>query len=245
MCPYCGEEVPQDSSKCWKCGTELSHDSSAAKGEGDELEVPDDEEEDDGKPVSLVECPYCGEPVNKKSIRCRECGRALQKVKSNAAAAALWKWGVWAVVLIVAVSSITAVVIYSQKRALMAERSAKAIGASFETLMSRLQPLSKGFKEERRREVWEKDFERRFVHWTDGKFQEFDPSTMKVKVTHGKKDKDKPDVIVTFLKDNNESLSRLQVGDTIEYSARLVGYGEEGFAFTLSDGMLDDKKDAK
>src|SRR4051812_39035041 len=120
MCPYCGEEVPQDTSKCWKCGTELSG-TGAAPAEGDDLEVPDDDEEDDGKPVALVECPFCGEPVNKKALRCRECGRALQKVKSSAATLALWKWGVWAVVLVVAVSSITAVVIYSQKRSMMQE----------------------------------------------------------------------------------------------------------------------------
>src|SRR5581483_2190528 len=121
MCPYCGEEVPQDSSKCWKCGTELSE-SGAARPDGDELEVPDDEDDDDGSgKVELIECPFCGSPAPKKASRCKECGRTIQQVKTNAAAAALWKWGVWAVVLIVAVSTVTAVVIYSQKRAVMAE----------------------------------------------------------------------------------------------------------------------------
>ncbi len=241
MCPYCGEEVPQDSSKCWKCGTELSHDSSAAKGDGEELEVPDDDEEEPGKPVQLVECPFCGEPVNKKSIRCRECGRALQKVKSNTAAAALWKWGVWAVVLIVAVSSITAVVIYSQKRALMAERQAKSIAISFDGLNEKVQPLRKAFKEERRQEIWAKEFEKKFVSW-EGFLVEFDPTTLKGKIAQAKGNKDKPDVIVTFLKD--ERLTGLSVGEKIEYSARLVAYNEDGFAFALGDGMLK-KEDAK
>src|SRR5207248_1858999 len=113
----------------------------AKAAEGDDLEVPDEDDEDDGKPVALIECPFCGEPVSKKQLRCKECGRALQQVKTNVAAAALWKWGVWAVVLIVAVSSITAVVIYAQKRSIQAERTAKSIKESFETISQKVQPL--------------------------------------------------------------------------------------------------------
>ena len=53
------------------------------------------------------------------------------------------------------------------------------------------------------------------------------------------------DCVVTFLRE--EDLASLNVGDKIEYSARLISYGQDGFAFTLADGMLDKKepKDTK
>ena len=35
MCPYCGEDVPDDSKSCWKCGTELS--GTGPDGEASEL----------------------------------------------------------------------------------------------------------------------------------------------------------------------------------------------------------------
>src|SRR5271170_5790358 len=164
MCPYCGEEVPQDSSKCWKCGTELSE--GGARAEGGELEVPDDEEDEEGAaPASVIECPFCGSAVSKKWLRCRECGRTLQKVKTNATAVALWKWGAWASVLVVALSTATVVYMNSRKRAIQDDRLHNQIPATYEGLMQRLQPLNKGYREERRREIWEKDFEKKVVNW--------------------------------------------------------------------------------
>jgi hypothetical protein len=172
-------------------------------------------------------------------MRCKECGRTLKRVKSSTATLLLWKWGVWAVVLIVGISSATAVVIYSQKRSTAAERQAKSITAKFETLIEHLQPLkTKGFKPEVREEVWEKDFNRKIVHW-EGVIDEVDPmnKTIKIVMTPNAK---KPDVIVTFIDPEDlSSVSTLKPGEKIGYSARLVGYGENGFAFTLADGVLD------
>jgi hypothetical protein len=236
MCPYCGEEVPQDSSKCWKCGTELSE--GASRAEGEELEVPDDDDDEDApKGQVVVECPFCGTPVPKKSLRCRECGRMVQRLKSNAAQAALWKWGVWAAVIVVAIGGAVGVVLYAQKRSLAAERASRMINADFDRLVQRIQPTNKGFKEERRREVWEKEFERRFVHWNDGVVVWFDAEAHTVKIARQKDGK--PDLLVTFMKD--EDLSHLQLNEKIEYSARLIGYGQDDFAFVLTDGMLDRK----
>src|SRR5437588_11765093 len=105
MCPYCGEEVPDDSSRCWKCGTEISE--SAAKPAGDDLEVPDDDDDDDGSEsgeprIEVVECPHCGSTQPKKATRCRECGRMLKAVKT-VPGVALWKYGTWAAVALVGI----------------------------------------------------------------------------------------------------------------------------------------------
>lgn len=238
MCPYCGEEVPQDSSKCWKCGTELAE--GAAKSEGDDLEVPDDDDEDGA--TAVIECPFCGSPAPKKALRCKECGRTIQKVKTGAQAALLWKWGVWAVVLIVGLSSLTAVILYARHRSASEERARNTIGASYDDLVKRLQPRVKGFKEERRREVWEKDMKGRFVHWTDGFVCET-PVGNVVRIRQAAKGGE-ADVEVTFGQD--QGLSDLKPDEKIEYSARLVDYGRDPNepAFKLDEGTLDkpDKK---
>jgi hypothetical protein len=241
MCPYCGEEVPQDSSKCWKCGTELSE-GAAGKGDAEDLDVPDEDEDEDGtaKASQIVDCPFCGSPVPKKAMRCRECGRTLQKVKVNTTAVALWKWGAWAAVLTVAVSTTTIVLLSSKKRATGEDRIHNLIPASYETLNNRIQPLNKGFNPERRQEVWERDFLKKFVHWSEGEVEEIDGAVVKISHTKGSKT---PDVIVTFVSD--EEVRGLNLGEKIEYSARLVEFGgkdgKSEYSFTLEDGKLEKK----
>lgn len=71
MCPYCGEDVPDDSTSCWKCGTELSGDADEA--EGDEGIVSP--REPTARERQEAVCPHCGAVVSARALRCNECGR--------------------------------------------------------------------------------------------------------------------------------------------------------------------------
>jgi hypothetical protein len=140
--------------------------------------------------------------------------------------------------MVVGISTAAAVVLYSKRRAVEADRIHSKINASFDTVNVHLQPFSKTYKEERRREVWENDFYRKFVDWSDGVVDET-PVGDTVKVAYGSGDK-KVRCKVTFI--DEQELHGLNVGEKIEYSARLFDYGKEGFAFVLTDGRLDSPK---
>jgi hypothetical protein len=231
MCPYCGEEVPADSGRCWKCGTELTE---GAKAEGDELEVPDEDEDEGGAPSpgnQLIDCPHCGAQVAKKMRRCKECGRALQEVKTNKGAVA-WRYGVWILVVGVGIAVAGTVVGVSLGRKHAAERS-KILNITFGDAVSKLQP-GKKMNEERRTEVWTKEFQNKFVKWKDGTVTSVDPDRRHVTFSHSTKGK--ADVVVTF--DSDVDLSE---GDKKEYSARLVEFGKDkdSVPFTLDEGQLE------
>jgi hypothetical protein len=240
MCPYCGEEVPNDSAKCWKCGTELSEGGAKAPADGDDLEVPDDDDEDGGKGPQTIECPHCGSEAPKKAQRCKECGRALREVKTSHGAAA-WKLGVWALVLGGGLAITVAVVVYSVRRRGDAER-AKVIAVTFENLKDKVKPLQRT-NEERRRDVWNREFDRKFVRWTGVVVQRDPDQELRLQISQTKGMKDKTDVIVDFDDDSREALSGLKVGDTIVYSARLVEFGhdKDTVAFRLANGRIEEK----
>src|SRR5690606_35744836 len=94
MCPYCGEDVPDDSSACWKCGTEIQ------RGEGGAAEVEQRNQEGRGGPK--VECPHCHAQISARALRCNECGRVLQRANTRAN----WvpaAWGAFGFVLLASV----------------------------------------------------------------------------------------------------------------------------------------------
>jgi hypothetical protein len=76
MCPYCGEDVPDDSKSCWKCGTELSGDGEPGGGDGGE---PTIEQRRRQPERAEIECPFCEATVPAKALRCNECGRQVRK----------------------------------------------------------------------------------------------------------------------------------------------------------------------
>jgi hypothetical protein len=239
MCPYCGEEVPADSAKCWKCGTELGGEGSTKPGSSDELEVPEDEDEagetaGGERRAEMIPCPHCESPVSKKAVRCRACGRNVRAVKQSHAAAA-WRWGTWLLVLGVAVAAVAAVATLSLKRQ-RASQVRTISGYKFEELEKKLQPLVPT-SSERKREIWARDFEGKWVKWS-GVVVTVDADTGHVTVAHTKGSK-KADGEIEFRDDAREELRALNPDQPIVYSARLADFGKDGMAFSLSEGLIE------
>ena len=262
MCPYCGEEVAANVAKCWKCGTELSEGGASGGSESDELEVPDDddagskgksprgakgrkgkdddesEDADDegddgeGKPGPVVDCPFCKAPTPKKSKRCKECGRVVNEVVVGPGAS-LWKYGVLGLVVVLGLGGAYGVYSVSMKRRRSELRARNSLNVRFEDLLAKMQPFVK--VTEKRKEVWTKDFDKKYVKWT-GMVTET-PDGNRVKLSHTKETA-KPDCLVEF-SDEDEGARGLQVGATVVYSARLTEFGKDGFAFTLDDAKVE------
>ena len=237
MCPYCGEEVPADSAKCWKCGTELEGGAGkAAGGASDELEVPDDDDGggEGGGGQEKIPCPHCESPVPKKAARCRECGRMVREVSTNKAAAA-WRMGTWLVVGGVALA-VAIVVFVVAKRRHLAQQDRPITKIEYADLEKRMQPLVTANKE-RKRELWTRDFEGKFVKWS-GTVVKVDADAGHLTISHTKGGQ-RADVDVEMREDARDDLKDLKENTPVGYSARLVDFGKDGLAFTLSDGLLE------
>src|SRR5579871_325615 len=230
MCPYCGEEVPVDSNRCWKCGTDLPE--GASRAPGDELEVPDDDDGPPGATASaggdLVTCPHCDAPVPKKAQRCRECGRPVREVKGSSGAGA-WRLGAWLVVLVLAVGAAFLVVTFSLKSFRKGTTRLPKSDVTWEKLHGQM--TAPGTDETRRKEIWDRLYDSHFVRWS-GYVASHDPGSNEV--TFSQKKGGKPECVVEF-----EDLSELKDGgdEVVWYSARLVdfqkGAGKEGGVFRL------------
>ena len=59
ICPFCGEKIPQSSTRCMYCGEELKEES---------IHVVENEK---------INCPVCGEKINADIRRCPYCGEFL------------------------------------------------------------------------------------------------------------------------------------------------------------------------
>src|SRR5688500_3974439 len=100
MCPYCGEDVPDDSSACWKCGTEISKGEGGGAGGGEEITQRNVE----GKTGPKAECPFCQAMIPARALRCNECGKVLQRGSGRAN----WAPAVWAAFGLVALATVVA-----------------------------------------------------------------------------------------------------------------------------------------
>jgi hypothetical protein len=253
MCPYCGEEVPDDSSRCWKCGTELTEGGAPAPTDDEEeLEVPaDDDGEPTEKKVELVNCPFCDSPMPKSALRCRECGRTVRSPEAARGAVA-WRLGPWLIFAAVAVIAIAVIATVVTKKMREKEKQHDPpIQIKFVDLDTRITPLRKlsATIDEKRQAIWNDDFKGKFVKWPGqwilkatkiGEEWEVELSEKEPK-TLGKTDK--PSAVVTFLPATNEDeagrLTRtLKTGERITYTARLVDFGGRA-AFTLDNGTLE------
>lgn len=256
MCPYCGEEVPDDSSRCWKCGTELSEGGSpAASDDDEELDVPADD--DDAEPtekkksVELVNCPFCDSPMPKSALRCRECGRTVRSPEAARGAVA-WRLGPWLVFAAVAIVAVGVIATVLQRKMREKENQREpVIEIKYGDLEAKLSPLKKfsAANEEKRAGVWTNDFKGKYVHhWhqyvlkatKNGDEWEVELSD---KETKAMAKGEKPSSIVTFSPAQNEDeaqkLTRsLKVGESITYTARLVDFGGRA-AFTLDNAALE------
>jgi hypothetical protein len=237
MCPYCGEEVPADTAKCWKCGTELSEGS--GKAPGDDLEVPEEEPDDAGaapkKSRKMIPCPHCESPVPANAVRCKECGRPVREGKGSQAGAA-WRMGTWLVVVGFGVAVAIAVVVVAYKRR-HEGKPRPLIPIAYAELERRMTPLQPSTQGERRRELWTRDFEGKFVKWS-GVVIQVHEDTGHVDVAHTKGSK-KAEADVELRDDARADLGDLKPDQPIVYSARLVEFGKDGFAFTLSEGLIE------
>ncbi len=237
MCPYCGEEVPDDSARCWKCGTELGDGGAPARGEDDELEVPD---EDGGgeKKVELVACPFCDSPMPKSALRCKECGRTVRDPETPRGAVA-WKLGPWVAFAAVALVALAIVGIVIRSRLQSREIKGERIAIDFRDLEKRVPPGASNAQ--RRQQVWEEHYEGKIVSWTHWvlKVQKNDQGQLEAwflaDEVDAKTAKDKkPATIVTFADDDD--IKDLKPAEKFPYTARLVGLGGRA-TFTLESGQ--------
>lgn len=254
MCPYCGEEVPDDSSRCWKCGTEIVEGTAPAAGDDEEeIEAPAEEEpEPEEKRVELVSCPFCDSPMPRSAMRCKECGRTVRSGDAARGAVA-WKLGPWIFFLAVAGAAaiVVALVVASRIRE-KPQGPKEVLPYSYQQLDAHLDPAKPAGDEQKRQEVWNRQFEGKYVKWVDHyvlKAPETNPATGEIEVelteqSVGEKSAQgkKPVVILSFAhdltQDEKDKIKLLKVGEKISYTGRLNVLGGGRAKFTLDHGSV-------
>ncbi len=153
VCPYCGEEVPEDSSSCWKCGTELS----GGGGDG----APTIEQRGKSRDRPVAACPHCNADNVVGALRCNECGRAL----TAGAQAARWPAAMWTSLGLVTVVTLVALVVaFARGRPAAADPGRdQPLGYAYRDL-ERIY-LKGGGSAARRAALWDAEHRGRFVEW--------------------------------------------------------------------------------
>lgn len=224
MCPYCGEDVPDDSTACWKCGTEIQRGAAAAGGDpGEQIQQRNVE----GKTGPKVECPFCQALVSPRAMRCNECGKPLHK----SGARANWVPAAWAAFGIVLLASVAAVVVSFVKAHRTAPDPGRdaPVSRDFQDL-ERIY-LKVGGNETRRREIWRAEHEGKYVEW-EGVIVRLDAEQRIVQLAPTGADKAQA---IVEMKDDQD-LSELKADKMIRYSARLDDFRDG--QFLLSMGVL-------
>lgn len=224
MCPYCGEDVPADSTSCWKCGTEIQ------RGEGGtgELQQRNQEGKVGGGP--RVECPFCQAQISARALRCNECGRALKASgeRANWVPAA---WGAFGLVVLATVVGLVVSFVRNHEPPPDPGRD-KAITVKVHEL-ERIY-LKGSANEQRRRDLWRTEHEGRFVEW-EGVIVHIDPAARIIGLAEDGLG-GRASVLVEFKP--GEELSGLKEEKSIRYSARLEDYRDGQFHLSL--GVLLD-----
>jgi predicted nucleic acid-binding Zn ribbon protein/Cu/Ag efflux protein CusF len=228
MCPYCGEDVPDDSSACWKCGTEIS------KGEGGGG-APDGEELSqrnvESKSGPKTECPFCQALIPARALRCNECGRVLQR----SGARANWVPAAWAAFGLVILATLVAVVlsfVRAHKPAADPGRDAP-VSKRFSEL-ERIYLKGAASNEQRRRDIWNVEHAGKFVEW-EGVIVSVDAAARKVSLAE-----DGLSGVATVVVEMKPEVdfSGLKEEKAIRYSARLEDFREGQFHLSLGT-LLD------
>ena len=232
MCPYCGEDLPVDSQRCWKCGTELS----GAEGGADGLDL---RRKPSGPPA---ECPFCQADVSPNALRCNDCGRPLRQVKSRANYVPA-VYGVFGLVVVAVLVGLLYSFLANRRPPVDPGRE-NPIDATYAQLariyLTHAQP-------ERKRQQWEEHHQGKFVRWTS---QADEGPVIILRVDEeagtlalGNTDKDdptRPKAILELLDPTVISTRGLKAQHGIAYSARLDRY--DGQTIYLTAGVLDDEK---
>jgi hypothetical protein len=224
MCPYCGEDVPDDSSACWKCGTEI------AKGEGgaagaDHIEQRNVEGKGSGGPK--IECPFCQAMVSARSLRCNECGKVLQR-GSGRANWVPWAWGSFGLVLLASVVGVILSFVKAHKPAVDPGRDSP-VGQNFREL-ERIY-LKGASNEQRRRDLWSAEHQGKFVEW-EGVIVDVDPTARIISLAEDGLGS-RSQMVVEFK--DGQDLSGLKEEKSIRYSARLEDFREGQFHLSLGE----------
>lgn len=219
MCPYCGEDVPDDSSACWKCGTEIQ------RGEGGAADVEQRNPEARGGPK--VECPHCHAQISARALRCNECGRVLQRgnVRANWAPAA---WGAFGFVLLASVVGVVVAFVRAHEPPPDPGRDTPIAIPLHE--LERIY-LKGSANEQRRRELWKAEHAGRFVVW-EGVIVDIDPASRTIGLAENGL-ASRASVVVEFKAD--QDLSGLKEEKSIRYSARLDDFRDGRFYLSLGE----------
>lgn len=230
MCPYCGEEVPDDSKTCWKCGTELTG-RGRDGGEGDdgddgEATIEQRGQKERGGP--RAECPHCQALIPVRALRCNECG----KVVKEGARRLNWVPAAWTAFGVVVLATLIGLVysfVVHHKEPPDPGRDAP-VSRKYGDL-ERIYFKSSG-AEQRKREVWEAEHQGKFVEW-EGVILKVDPADRRLELAEsglvGKTQ------VVVELKPGQD-LTGLKEEKTVRYSARLVDF--RGGRFELDLGLI-------
>ena len=228
MCPYCGEEVPDESVKCWKCGAILQEvDEETAEAMAEEAEAK-------AMGPKLVPCPHCESPQAPGTHRCKECGRVIAEWEEGESDDK-WKYGSWIafggigalIFLILVIAVATSEV--SEKRNYLKKGSWSSVSRRYSAAYMK-QNKTKAEK------TWESEDEGRYVRWSglvvsiDGDEVEFamSPKARKAK---------KAEVKVSFSSKADDFVGSLAKGKVVGYDAKLVAHNEDGYLFILERGM--------
>lgn len=227
MCPYCGEDVPDDSSACWKCGTEISRGEGGGGGDADEITQRNPE----GKSGPKAECPFCQALIPARALRCNECGRVLQRsgARANWVPAA---WGAFGLVLLATLVGVVLSFVRAHKPPPDPGRD-EPVSRRFSEL-ERIYLKEPAANVQRQREIWNAEHAGKFVWW-EGVIVEIDPEARRISLAEDGLS-GKPTVIVEMKPDVD--LSGLKKEKAIRYSARLEDF--RGGQFHLSLGTLLD-----
>lgn len=220
MCPYCGEDVPDDSNACWKCGTEIQ------RGEGGaSAEIQQRNQEGRGGPK--VECPHCHAQISARSLRCNECGRVLQRsgARANWVPAA---WGAFGLVLLASVVGVVVSFVKAHKPPPDPGRDTPITLQLHELERIYLKGTA---NEQRRRDLWRTEHQGRFVEW-EGVIVDIDHDARMIGLAESGLDA-RPSAVVEFK--SGQDLSGLKEEKSIRYSARLDDFRDGRFHLSLGE----------
>lgn len=223
MCPYCGEDVPDDSGACWKCGTEIQ------RGEGGAGEVQQRNLESKGGPK--VECPHCQAQIPARALRCNECGRVLQR----GAARANWVPAAWGAFGLVLLATIVGVVVSFVRAHKPPEDPGRKDPIKLDVHELERIYFKGAANEQRRREIWRTQHEGRFVEW-EGVIVDIDPAARIIGLAESGLD-GHPTAVVEFKPE--QDLSGLKEEKSIRYSARLDDFREGRFYLSLGELVVE------
>lgn len=230
MCPYCGEEVPDESARCWKCGAILQEidDETAAEVEA-ELAAE--------APPKMDNCPHCGARQKLGIHRCKECGRVVNAFEEGESQDK-WKYGSWVAfggVGLIIVLILTIAVLTGESK----QRRVYVPQGSWAAMSQRYSALSLKARGAKVAEKWKQEHQDRFVVWK-GQVVSIDGNEVEVAMSPQARKDGKAEVKVSFSDSAEAYVASLAKGKEVRYDARLVAYNQDGYVLILEDAINPD-----